>query len=181
MEPLRLAPVPPNPGPRDEVRRIAGGDDSHFCIISPQIWGVWTHWDNGRTRPCHAEKKQCQGCQLELPARWKGYIHCIDTSKRTDCFLELTPLVAQLLLTGAPKNEPLRGLHIGVSRGKGNKARLRLVVQVGRVIEAQLPPAKDPSPVLIALWQMPDRRKNSLADPQSRFSRVDSPPEQSYN
>jgi hypothetical protein len=173
MESLRLAPVPPPPGPRDEVRRLKAGDEIHFCVLSRALWGVWTHWDGARSFPCHREKVKCQGCTAGVSARWKGYLHVFVTGERKDVFLELTPKSAELVQSQADDANDLRGISYSMSRGKGDKARLRVIRIFGRLKGEDLPPEKDPAPVLIVLWQMPARGFGALTDPRSRFSSID--------
>lgn len=173
MDALRVASVPPPPGPRDEVRRLAANEGFIGVILSRDFWGVWTHWDGNRSLPCHAEKSKCEGCQAGLPARWKGYLHVIVGHGPEDCFLELTPSAADALLKAIPKGTEFRGLVLNAQRGRGAKARLKVSINPGKLDASQLPEGKDPEPVLRALWNMPRRHGSSLHDPRSRFSRLD--------
>lgn len=165
MVPLRTQHHPPQPGPRDEVRRIAGGHEAHYVILSPSFWGVWTHWHDGRTSPCTEPKDDCPGCRDNSPQRWKGYLYVWSTNEKKCLFLELTPLAAQLLQQQADPNQSLRGLSYQIGRGRGSKARLRVQRQYGRAPEEQLPPHKDPSTVLQTLWSMPTRQQNRFGSP----------------
>jgi hypothetical protein len=158
MPELRLAEQPPTPGPRDEVHRLQGGEEFSCIILSPKIWGPWTHWTGERSQPCYEPKNSCPGCQKGLPSRWKGYIHVIDIFRRKECFLELTPKSAELLTAQKDPDQDLRGLSFTLQRGKGSKAKLSVRRTYGRTPDNQMPPARDPEPVIRLLWNMPSRQ-----------------------
>lgn len=173
MEPLRVAHIPPRPGPRDEVRRLDAGENFLGVICSKDWWGVWTHWNGDRSQPCLQEKGKCGGCALGFPARWKGYLHVLVGRGPEDCFLELTPCAADAVNSALPAGTDLRGYVLRVERGKGRKARLKVSINPGRVDSKDLPPAKDPEPVLRTLWNMPNRRSYAANALDKTFSQLD--------
>jgi hypothetical protein len=150
--------TPPNPGPEIPIERVKGNDQKCYVVLSPALWGVWTHWAGDRSEPCYSEKKDCPGCKKGLPRRWKGYLHVFNRQTGREAFAELTPLSAENLLAQVPDGSHLRGLRLTLKRTAARNGRLVVLLdpgvqQIPRGIEA-----KDPCGVLCKLWGV------SLAD-----------------
>lgn len=152
--------APPRPGPTIQVVQVGARELVVGVICSPSVWGVVTHWDEyagrkGRTQRCTLDKTEsCEGCEKELPSRWKGYIHFFDLVAKKEAYLEITPKAFDLLCAQAPHKKPLRGLKITAKRaGKSAQSRLQieLALYAGEDVD-QLPKARDPEPVLETLW-----------------------------
>ncbi len=155
MEQFNRDDRPPQ-GPKPlKLIRIRKGQTAVYTILSPSMWGIWTHWDGQRTLPCMKAKNQCLGCQRGFPKRWKGYLHCYFPPQKSDFLLEITPRAAKLLLDSAPERRMLRGLILRVERSPGGRNGRLLATIVGDdPIERELPAAKDPFDTLAFLWGM---------------------------
>lgn len=156
MPPLNRQDRPPRGGPEMLVLRLKAGVTKLFAILSPSLWGVWTHWAGSKSEPCFQDKKSCSGCKRGLPKRWKGYLHCWDYHDKREVFFELTPLAADAILEQCGEDAPLRGNRIQVVRGAGDKARLKVTVLSAVPRDQVLPEAKDPAKTLSKLWGMDD-------------------------
>lgn len=149
---LNLANEPPAPGPRLLVLRLRAGQKCSFVILSETIIGIWTHWSGRASNPCFTPKEDCEGCKKGYPKRWKGYIHCIDKSAHRHVFLELTPMSATSLRGQIPGGSSLRGFSLSAERGRGDKARLAVLIEQYCPKISDLPQAIDPIPTLSELW-----------------------------
>lgn len=152
MDQLNLEHVPPQPGPRMPIIRIKAGERIGVVILSPSIWGLWTHWAGNHSLPCFAEKSQCEGCKRGLPRRWKGYVHVVVENERRQGFLELTPLSAESLLMQSEKGRPLRGYRFEIKRLAGDKARMHVRSTHPDPSPFGLPHHQDPQSTLMRLW-----------------------------
>jgi hypothetical protein len=102
-------------------------------------------------------KGDCEGCKRGTPKRWKGYLHVENHNNHTDEFLELTPDSAEQLERGIGAGSTFRGWRFSMERGKGDKARLKVMVlaHISAFGEkAHMKPEQDPKPVLMQLWGM---------------------------
>lgn len=152
--------VPPRPGPKLPIVRVETTENQLFLCFSEEMFGVWTHWRNGRSEACHANVEECNGCQEGFPKRWKGYLHVHDFQHERHCFLELTPAGAQLLLAQVPSGKSLRGFRLQLRRTKGGKqGRLKVVLLEPIQSSVELPMALTPLEVLDFLWK--SKRKAS--------------------
>lgn len=146
--------IPPLPGPTMRIERIGAGSRWTVCLLGP-LWGVWTHWhgEAKRSQGCYGDQSDdCEGCKRGLPRRWKGYLHVIHLEAGEECFVEITPVIAQALACQIPRDIPYRGNRLTIKRGAGLKARLEAtLLPAERNIEL-LPASKDPEAILKALW-----------------------------
>lgn len=148
--------VPPPSGPELVVRRLKAAEKLTLTVLSSFLNGFWVHWDNEKNHslPCLKPKDECEGCDLELPRRWKGFVHCFNHNNRKQEFLELTPAPAKQLLDELPAGESIRGLRICCERGAGQKARVRVTVLSQLATAQELPQEIDPIPTLEKLWKL---------------------------
>lgn len=154
MAQLRRQDEPPPPGPRMEIRRVKANQRWQFIVLG-QPWGCWTHWVDDHGEPCIEPRKECPGCKRQKPLRWRCYVHVWNIIRQNDEFLELTALVRAQLDDLLPTGEPYRGQRIEVVRGRGDKARMGLVLLPPCEVRGKLPDAKDPFPTLCKLWGFP--------------------------
>jgi hypothetical protein len=144
--------TPPAPGPEIPIERVRANDQRCYVVLSPALWGVWTHWAGDRSMPCWSERKDCDGCKRGLPRRWKGYLHCWNRQTGREAFAELTPLSAENLLAQVPDGAALRGLRLTLKRTAAKNGRLLVLLDPGVQAIPRGIEAKDPCGVLCKLW-----------------------------
>jgi hypothetical protein len=149
--------LPPKSGPKWWIERIAAGSGGMFTVFSRSIYGVWTHWGLYGSSPCLSERSKCDGCKARWPRRWKGYLHVYDFHNKRQCFLEITPAVAESIseqMGGRLEGVSLRGYRLQLRRGNGAKARLKVEVLAGLKDGPELPEEQSPEETLVKLWKM---------------------------
>lgn len=149
----------PQPGPAFEVVRLRAGQKLDGYILSQQIWGYTTHWikrgKKGFSIECTKGVSTCRCESEELPTRWKGYFHVYDIARMRECFLEITPFVADNLLRHVGERQTFRGLKFTAKRSKGgDNGRLELVTYPYSTAPDGLPDGRDPRPFLERLWAL---------------------------
>lgn len=135
----------------------------HAICLNPSITGVYTHYVDGRTRPCAG--KDCWCHREKRTPRWKGYIPILRCPSRKVQLLELTENAGQSLtrVSSAPKF--LRGIHFHIFR-RTNKLRSPVDVTVEpATFPHELPLGFDPVPVLLNLWGVQVRFTDGLPFP----------------
>lgn len=152
-EPLRRADAPPEAGPKFWVWRVRPGQGFHGQIISPSVWGVFTHYDGDRTRECYQDTKKCQRCLDGMSSRWRGYLYVWNAHLKTYGFLELTGDACEELWRQVGDKHAMRGRLLEVKR-KG--ANIRGILDVKCYPSAgdasTLPEPIDPEETLRKLW-----------------------------
>jgi len=153
---------PPRPGPSVPIIRIKGGEQRLFIVLSPAMIGYWTHWGGRATVPCTTKALGCAGCHARppWPMRWKGYLHALCLVKHYDCFIELTPVAAEMLTLQIDNGVSLRGLKMEIRRSPGTNGRLKLIVHGKPTLLKDLPEPKDPMISLDKLWGLNQREEN---------------------
>jgi len=155
--PIRWADVPPPVRSRCYAKIISPVSRAGFSVvlIARQLTGVFTHYQDGRTRPCAGRECWCFA-EGKVP-RWKGYIPCLEFPGAKLALLELTEGAANQLLSHFDEKEGYRGLHLHVFR-RTNKSRSPVDVKVQpKTYVRELPKSFDPVPVLLNLWGVPVR------------------------
>jgi len=155
--PIRWADVPPPPRSKVFAKIVSPVSRIGFsCVlIARQITGVFTHFQDGRTRPCSSRDCWCAR-ERSLP-RWKGYVPCIEFPGAKVALLELTEGAATQVMAHFTESDGLRGLHLHVFR-RTNKPRAPVDVTVQpKTYSRELPKPFDPVPVLLNLWGVPVR------------------------
>lgn len=157
---------PPEPGPEMPIIRLRACQKIHVLFLSPQIWGVNTHWNGEKSCPCMRDHSRCSGCKAHWPRRWKGYLDVIDNGQQRRGFFELTPTSALAIKRIIPLGETLRGVYAWIERLKGDRARLRVEVETwkARAPEDKLPAPMDPFVTLSKLWRLNDGAKQINGD-----------------
>jgi len=152
-EPLNRADSPPPKGPKNWIRRVRGGQALHCGILSPAVWGVFTHWDGKRTRECFADVKKCDRCRDGLPNRWRGYLYVWLQQFQAYEFLEITGDAYREIVRQQGERPNLRGMVLEIKRhGAGHKGKLIVSLKEGSSDPDSLPTALDPEETLRALW-----------------------------
>jgi len=151
---------PPKAGPKWWIERVKAGQEQMFTVFSTSIYGVWTHWTLYGSSPCFARPDQCHGCKNKQPRRWKGYIHCYDWHNKRQCFLELTPGVAESIIAQLGEGVPFRGYRLEMKRGKGDKARVKVQVLSPLPSGPTLVDERYPYETLAKLWSLNEATQN---------------------
>jgi hypothetical protein len=151
---LAVERTPPASGPEIYIYRLAAQETLTFHVFSRELFGIWVHWDryNKRSTPHYSDTGNCDGCQRELPKRWKGFLHTWCVEKKQQLFLELTPASANALKAQLATGETLRGKGIFVQRTKGKNGRLLVRVLPGQIDPQAMPEELDPLRSLMAIW-----------------------------
>jgi hypothetical protein len=142
-----VAIVQPDPGKRLRV-----------IVLDEWIISVVLHWHadgigHGRSLPCAGRDKRCPACVQNLPARWKGYLACLNLDTKRGCIVALTPSAVDSCPRVADETRSIRGLEMHVWR-KGQRANSPMLCSIGepenRVV---IPfPVIDTKDVLMRTW-----------------------------
>jgi hypothetical protein len=144
---------PRNVVPVIELLKIGPNDRYTLAICSPKVYGVVTHWDGEKTRPCLACSGSCALCEAQTPKRDKGYLLVANTAGQLRGFLELTPLAWFELEKVRPESGTYRGLVVEVRRANAAKRGRLLVEPVGRYQgPAELPKDRRPDQTLSRIF-----------------------------
>lgn len=149
---LRRQNLPPKSGPEIFVRRLRAAEKLTVQVLSRSLWGCYVHWAGDHSEPCLEDAKKCPGHARGLPVKWKGYLHVMNLHNRRAEFLEFTPFSANQIIDQVDTAQPLRGYRLQCERGKGDKARVKVVVLPCLNMEVVLPDEIDPYKTLCKLW-----------------------------
>lgn len=150
--------APPAIGPAQKLVQLAAGEQISGFTISEAIWGVGTHWrrsagPKGRSERCTEDEGHCQGCEDQLPYRWKGYVEIWCRERARPVFVELTLGAYNSLMSALKHRQKMRGLLFHAKR-KGKKATTALIAWLEESYHdlAFLPAPTDPEETLELLW-----------------------------
>lgn len=125
----------------------------HVVLVSQSLLGVFTHWIDGRTRPCLGSREECVGCDLKLPRRWKCFLGAFNPASGRLGILEVTQ---EAFLRCRQLNEDsgkLRGLTVRLIRtGLAKNARVTALVGARVTAGATVPPSFDVKAALERVW-----------------------------
>lgn len=153
---LNRCDVPPPVKDVLYVQRLKGDERGQFILYSPAMWGVWTHFHNGRTQPCFENHDLCYGGHQETNLRWKGYVHCWSFMMGRQVILQFTENAARQLLSQLPSGCSLRGKTIEAARSKKSKGRMNVELDRYAMDRADgVPPAIDPLKSIFNMWGIP--------------------------
>lgn len=163
---IQPTPTPPDPiriptcsrPPEDlqrtsyRILRAPPTGELNGISLSPEIYGVQTHYHLGRTRP-HTEPI-CQPCEEGQAPRWQGYLALMLTRSRDLCLLEFTAAPTAPLLEYLDHHGTLRGANVTAYR-MGNRSNGRVCIRVARgdLDLYAAPPAPDIAAILARIWQ----------------------------
>jgi len=123
-------------------------------VLGHRHFGYYTHHIAKRTRP-HATK-DCDGCRLELPMRWYGFLGVQSTRGSEIGVLEFTPPCIDAINAYYDLHGTLRGARLQVSRLGGQKnGRVRMSLAKSTVPDSMLPPEPDVVSFLARIWDSP--------------------------
>jgi hypothetical protein len=120
-------------------------------ILSPDIYGVETHYFHGRTRP-HTEPV-CEACDNGTGKRWQGYLALLLTKTRDLALFEFTAAAAAPLVEYHEHNKSLDGAIIRAYR-TSLKPNARVVIRIerGDVAMYSAPQAPNIAEILSRIW-----------------------------
>jgi len=144
----------PKSGPKWWIQRLRAGEEGLYTIFSRSVWGVWTHYGLYGSIPCLGDKHACYGCQNRMPKRWKGYYHAYDHHHKRQCFVEVTPRIAEAVVDQLGLGQPIRGYRLKMKRGRGDKSRVKVEVLAPLAGGPELVDEKNPEETLRKLWDL---------------------------
>ena len=127
----------------------------YLTIISGDMVGRVTHFDNScrRTVPCVGEG--CDNCGRGIRKEWHGYLACWHEERMRKVILEVTAGPGRFIGEVYDRMRSLRGVQICLGRKDG---RVNGEVWIKRhadvVPDAKLPTASDLRPILLRMWQV---------------------------
>lgn len=120
-------------------------------IVSTELTGLFTHFQNGRTKPCIGQG--CDSCQHANPKRWHAWVAYMDVMTRELCLLEMTAQAAEQLLKYKEKWQTLRGCHFKIGRpSQTPNGRVHLVTQRWADPDEKLVAEPDVQAALYTIW-----------------------------
>ena len=123
-------------------------------ILGRRLYGVFTHFLDGKTRPCLTGFSPCYSCRKRVPKRWKGYLGVILPGSGRRAIAEIT---AEACLRNPglyPGSTPLRGNVLDLRRsGKAANSPVACEIQTSCAYSA-VPPEFDVMEALCRIWQL---------------------------
>lgn len=155
MEYDRLS-SPPGRSKEIWVERLAKTKELSCTILSPEIVGLWVHWNGVFTQPCIKPRSECQGCKDGLPKNGKAFLWVKKDGSAQEMVLELPPETWRRLLKDLGEDNQLRGTRAKFYRagGKTSQVLFSLNARWEHVATGEMPPARDPLEAVKRLWDM---------------------------
>lgn len=148
-----VVPDPPPLGDVLHVTRVKATGRPSGIIITPTMWGSYTHFMEWRTRRCVGLENGCAGCKLHIAKRWIGFVQWVDSEFTLHCALELTEKAGNRMKAIREKYGTLRGLRIEVRRERNDKrSPIEIEVLGQHPNPDELPQPKPIEPTLERLW-----------------------------
>lgn len=151
---------PPPAGPNIRIERLAANQKMFVAVLGDQIEWFLTHWmprsgkRKGYSLPCLTPHEQCRGHQLQLPSKWRGYLHVKEMTNGKVCFVEVTQGMGEDLKKVVPDALSYRGMCLNIWRLNGDQARLKCDIQAHWEARSKdpLPPTYSVEKILKKLW-----------------------------
>jgi len=143
------------PGQRDQFIPILSPRPHQklTCLITSERWeGVYTHYFDGRTRPCTGDELHCDGCYRKLARRWKAYLCAVTFGSGRRCIIELTQGAMESCEQIIDRTTNLRGRRIVLVRqgeAKNGPVRCRLEASTSDLF---VPPPFNLHKALCVVW-----------------------------
>lgn len=153
-EPPGLSKVP-------ELIRVPDKDIIRGHVTCDVVWGLDTHWVNGRTRPCLKEQGDCDLCG-KCPAKWYGLIQVYQPVKQKAVWVQLTPDAVSDLHLQLRDKIRLLGARIEIGRVRPTKkAPIWVRIEDGQMSAKRLPKPGNPHETLERVFgpERKDRQK----------------------
>lgn len=143
MSQFSHAPLPPEREDFFPIARPAPGQTLRLVLLSPHVWGVLTHWREGREVPCMRTRNRCFCQRSVVPARWTGYFSAFFVGRRSrKVILPITENAARSHPPILDQQNSLSGIQIDYSRDRGSSCGKCWL----RVVEPRIPASRLPSP-----------------------------------
>lgn len=148
----QLPPQPTHTG--FTLRRTPPDTPIRAIITCDDLIGTFTHYYHGRTTPC--EPPDCPACKDLSPARWHGYVSCLDHATREHFLFEFTSKAAEPLIEYRKAHGTLHGCFITASRPKRRRnARVEIACRPTDLTKITLPKPPDLIQAMSVIWQLP--------------------------
>lgn len=165
---------PPGKSKEIWVERLAKVKSIDCAILSPEVIGLWIHWNGIFTQPCIKPREECEGCKIGLPRNGKAFLWVRKDGTGQQMVLELPPQTWRNLVKELGPDSQLRGTRAKFTRvgGKTSGVVFQLNARWEHVATGELPPACDPIAAVQRLWDMVRERHgkknahNSAAESQ---------------
>lgn len=153
---------------RYHILRAKPGSPVQLFCANPTLYGVRTHYVEGRTQPCVDDTRgYCDHCQESKP-RWYGYIAGLVPLVGRIALAELTFEAASNCPTLREIGTSLRGLHLKIERiGTNKRGRCVATFEPMRV-RVNLPPPVDIPAALCAVWGVTPVVAGFQVEPQAQ-------------
>lgn len=146
---------PPPGGRRLWIRRLGANEWVDVVVLSESTWGMYIHWQSGKSQPCWAPKKTCPGCRSMAPQKWRCWLHVWNGDKKREEFLEMTEEGWKDLMAKLETGQELRGTVMNVKRIGHKRGPLELTLRAPYKGQKKLPKARSPEETLCAWWGIP--------------------------
>jgi len=143
--------------PMEQIVRIESGPPKEFMVLSYRLTGVWTHFLDGRTRPCF--KENCPGCDNpeDTSRKWQGWLAVCNPPGKTMRFLALTENAVRgcpsLIARSGPQGLRGRGIIVG-RRTKSSRGEMVVHFSLATYDAERFPQAPDMEGWLSRLWRL---------------------------
>jgi len=152
MRELVSCPPPAKPEGLLYINRLKAGKSVRGVIISPEPFGVSTHYVDERSRLC-LDNGACNYCEHGLGKRWKGYLTFVGYGLHARPeLLEVTPDLVSQISAINPHKESMRGWEFAVKRGGSDNSRLHLEALIPKTPNPNLPANPDVVPTIVAFF-----------------------------
>lgn len=122
-------------------------------VLSETPIGTWTHFYQGRTRPCIGPA--CAMCLDPNPKRWHSWVIVRDSVNGKLGIFELPANAALDLDDFCREHHSLRGWKLSLTRPSGKvNGRVFLAISGPKVDAKLLPPCPDLPKILLRMWQV---------------------------
>lgn len=156
------APLPDDRTPYIPITSAKVGGSITVLLVSSKLFKVNTHYVHGRTKPCTLQKdakgkliSRCEGCELSLAKRWKGYFGGWLAGPCRYTLVEITTQAAEdnRAVLFDPDMD-FRGKEIILTRvGKKVNAPVKIEFRAGRTKKEDVPAEFDVRKALCRVWE----------------------------
>jgi hypothetical protein len=135
------------------IRRTPVSGSAGGIILSDDILGCYTHFWQGRTRPCAGPA--CNICAEGIARRWHAWFVTKNKHDSHQFLVEVPAGPALALAAWRKENFTLRGWLIKLSRAN-KKVNGRVIIEMSgpKVDSMLLPPCPDVPGLLLRMWQV---------------------------
>lgn len=143
-------------------------------VTSSHLTSCFTHWIDGRTRPCYTPVCECLGCKRRYPRLWKGFLGGICHFTRQTVIAMLTPhAVRPFRARLEGKDGGVRGALLTMYHMEGDVARKLRISLEDKPFEGVLPDELDVEAQLKWMWMREAARRDP--EDENRFEMIPIP------